>query len=113
MDLTLWKQRKKELKLKYEDISNVSGIPLTTVKNIFCGYVKTPRIDSVRIIFGIDNVYTAEDYANGVTDTKKVGITADQEDILDKTTEVMEVLGEKGKELIIEFCNMLLEKFGK
>ena len=68
---------------------------------------------SIDYLLGItDSVYTAEDYANGVKDTKKVSITADQEDILDKSQEVIELLGEKGKELIIEFCNMLLEKFG-
>lgn len=69
---------------------------------------------SVDYLLGIENsIFTAEDYANGVRDTKKISVTADQEDIFDKTNEVLEVLGEKGKELIIEFCDMLLEKFGK
>ena len=69
---------------------------------------------SVDYLLGItDSPYTAEDYANGVKDTKKISVTADQEDIFDKTNEVLEVLGEKGKNLIIEFCDALLEKFGK
>ena len=60
-----------------------------------------------------DSIYTAEDYANGVTDTKQVRITADDEDMLDKLHEVERLLGEKGKNLVIEFCDMLLEKFGR
>lgn len=67
---------------------------------------------SVDYLLGIENsVFTAQDYADGVRNTKKVSITADQEDIFDKTNEVVEVLGDKGKELIIEFCNMLTNKF--
>ena len=50
MNLELWKKRKKELKLKYEDVSAQSGVPLTTVKYIFCGYVTAPRIDTVEAI---------------------------------------------------------------
>lgn len=119
MNIDLWKKQKKVLKLKYEDIAEISEIPITTIKNIFCGYVRTPRIDTVEAIeraLGItkdntNSVYTAEDYANGVKETKKISITADQEDILDKTNEVLEILGEKGKELIIEFCDMILNKF--
>ena len=69
---------------------------------------------SVDYLLGItDGAYTAEDYANGVKDTKKISVTADQEDIFDKTNEVLEVLSEKGKNLIIEFCDILLEKIGK
>ncbi len=68
---------------------------------------------SVDYLLGItDSVWTAEDYANGVQDTKKVSVTADQEEIFDKTNEVLELLGEKGKNLIIEFCDALIEKFG-
>ena len=69
---------------------------------------------TVDFLLGItDSMYTSEDYANGVKDTKIVNITADEEDILDKSQEVIELLGEKGKELIIEFCNMILGKLGE
>lgn len=69
---------------------------------------------SIDYLLDVENsVYTVEDYANGVTDTKKVSITADDEDMLDKYHEVVGLLGEKGKNLIIEFCDMLLDKFGR
>ncbi len=50
MNLQLWKQRKKKLQLKYKDISKLSGVPLTTVKSIFLGYVTYPRIQNVEAI---------------------------------------------------------------
>lgn len=105
MNLDLWKQRKKELKLKYEDISELSGIPLTTVKNIFCGYVKTPRIDTVQAIERALGIETDKH--------KKIGLTADQEEILNKAQQVIDELGERGKNLIIDFCDTLLEKLKK
>ena len=104
------------------------GSEIGLARNTICQYEsgnRVPDVDtlvkiaqyfnvSVDYLLGItDSLYTAEDYANGVKDTKKVSITADQEDIFDKTNEVLEVLGEKGKKLIIEFCDALLEKFGK
>lgn len=117
MDLSLWKSIKKAKKLSYDDISKLSEIPKTTVTNIFCGYVETPRIDTVQAIekaLGInDSLFTSEDYANGVQNTKQVSITADDEDILDKYHKVEKLLGEKGKNLIIEFCDVIIDKFEK
>lgn len=111
------KKTKEKIGISYDEIALRSGLPKTTVTNVMCGYTKRPRIDTIQKIqnaLGItDGAWTAEDYANGVTDTKKVSITADQEDILDKTNEVLDLLGDKGKELIIDFCDMLLEKFGR
>lgn len=60
-----------------------------------------------------DTIFTDDDFSNGVFKTKKVSITADEEEMLDKIREVINVRGEKGKDLIIDFCNMLLEKYTK
>lgn len=50
MDLLLWKQRKKELKLTNQAISDISGIPKRTVEDIFAGVTKFPRSDTVDAI---------------------------------------------------------------
>ena len=50
MDLNLWKQRKKELHLNYDKIAELTGLPKSTVTNIFLGYVTAPRIDTVEAI---------------------------------------------------------------
>lgn len=50
MDLELWKQKKKELKLTNQQISNLSSIPLRTVEAIFAGKTQFPRSDTVDAI---------------------------------------------------------------
>lgn len=117
-NLELWKKKKKELNLTLEDISNQTGISISTIKDIFRGATYAPRIDTVQTIekvLGIqaNGLWTDDDYANGVHETKKVEITADEEDVLDKYKEVDQLLGEKGKDLIIDFCDMLIKKLGK
>lgn len=48
--LDLWKQRKKDLKLTYEDIAEKTGIAISTIKAIFGGATYAPRIDTVQAI---------------------------------------------------------------
>ena len=110
MNIVLWKQLKKELKLKYEDIAKLSGIPLTTVKNIFCGYVKTPRIDTVQAIEKALGITDGEQYSNN---SFNINLTGDETDVLFKYREVEKVMGEKGKSLVIDFCNSLIDAFKK
>lgn len=50
MNLELWKQKKKELHFNYSIISEKSGVSKRTVEDIFRGFTKTPRIDTVQAI---------------------------------------------------------------
>lgn len=69
---------------------------------------------SIDYLLGIsDCLWTPEDYANGVVNSVKMDITANDLDILDKYHEIEEAFGEKGKNLIIDFCDILLEKAKK
>lgn len=36
----------KNQKITYKELSELSGIPLNTLKNIFSGHTKNPRIDT-------------------------------------------------------------------
>lgn len=57
MDLELWKKRRKELGLRYEDLAEKSGVSKRSIEDIFRGYTTTPRIDTVEAIeraLGID-----------------------------------------------------------
>ena len=38
------KSRKEELKLTYQEISDASGVPLSTVQNFFSKFSKSPSI---------------------------------------------------------------------
>ena len=50
MNLELWKQRKKDLHLNYEQIAELSGVSKRSIEDIFRGYTTTPRIDTVEAI---------------------------------------------------------------
>ncbi|AWW06121.1 MAG: helix-turn-helix XRE-family like protein [Caudoviricetes sp.] len=114
MQISEMKIYMKQNKITYDELSDKSGIPIGTIKSIFSGRTPNPRVDTVQAIeraLGLGGLFTADDYANGVLDTKKVSITADEEDILDKSREVIEKLGTKGKDIIIEFCDIILKNF--
>lgn len=116
------KELRKQHKLTTTQLAEIIGCTNPTITNYELGN-RNPNHDTlikladyfdvtVDYLLGREeNIWTADDHANGVKGTKKVSINADQKDILDKTSEVLEEFGEKGKELVIEFCDMILEKF--
>lgn len=50
MNLELWRKTKRERGMTYQDISERSGIPLGTIKNIFAGYTPDPRESTIKAI---------------------------------------------------------------
>lgn len=50
VNLDLWKERKKQLKLSLMDISNLTEISISTLKDIFRGATTDPRIETVQRI---------------------------------------------------------------
>lgn len=50
MDLELWRKKKKEQKLTFEDIAKATSISISALKDIFRGATPHPRIDTVRAI---------------------------------------------------------------
>lgn len=58
MDILTLKQRKKELKITNDELSEKSGIPKRTIEDIFRGATKNPRIDTMQAIeraLGLDD----------------------------------------------------------
>lgn len=54
----------KQNNITYQELSDRSGIPLNTLKNIFCGKTKHPRIDTMQAIeraLGIEEEKTPPD----------------------------------------------------
>lgn len=118
MNIDLWKKRKKELHLTHDQLAEISGVSRRTIAGIFANDPArcSPTYNTVQAIekaLGIDGGITPEEYAAGARYTKRADITADEEDILDKAKEVTDALGEKGKDLIINFCDMLLKSLNK
>lgn len=57
MTIEALKQRKKEIKMTLQEISDESGIPKRTLEDIFRGRTKNPRLDTIQAIeraLGID-----------------------------------------------------------
>lgn len=50
IDLKLWKKKKKELKLTLLDLAEITGISISSLKDIFRGATPHPRIDTVKAI---------------------------------------------------------------
>lgn len=116
IDLELWEKRKKELKLTFDELSSLSGIPKRTILGVFRKEVITPRIDTVQAIekaLGLGNT-TSEEYAAGWRNTATVQITPDEDDILDKYRELKQILGEKkGADLVKSLLDNLIGSLQK
>ena len=69
VDLELWKQRKKELGLSLQDIADISGVSISTVKDIFRGATTDPRIETVQrienlLLFNTEKILTCSQDPN-------------------------------------------------
>lgn len=69
MEINEIKKYMKDKKITQIELSNKSGIPLNTIKQIFCGITKNPRLDTINAIckaLNIDNsLSTQPTYING------------------------------------------------
>ncbi|MBQ7879040.1 MAG: helix-turn-helix transcriptional regulator [Clostridia bacterium] len=74
MNLELWKKTKKERGMTYKDISERSGIPVGTLKNIFAGYTPDPRqstIKAIELALGVETHVFRETNALYLSDDEK------------------------------------------
>ena len=49
-NIDIYKEKMKELKINQIDLSNLSNIPLNTIRNIFSQRTKNPRTDTIQAI---------------------------------------------------------------
>ena len=72
MNVEQLKQAKKAKKITYEQLSNISGVPLSTIYDIFREVTTAPRIDTIQAIekaLGLNQPtieWTEADQAQGV-----------------------------------------------
>lgn len=65
VDIETLKTIKKQKKLTLQEIADRSGIPKRTLEDIFRGYTKNPRLDTLQAIeraLGIEEEKTAPEY---------------------------------------------------
>lgn len=79
MDIDLWKKRKKQKKISYDELSLIAKIPRRTIVSIFSGETQAPRIDTVQAIekaLGLDDDGITVIKHNELTETETRLLTA-------------------------------------
>lgn len=96
MDITRLKQAKKEKKLTYEQLSQISGVPISTIYDMFRGVTAAPRIDTVQAIekaLGLSpSAWTEEEKAEGVG-RHPTYLSEDEVEWLELRSEILEKRG--------------------
>lgn len=99
MDIARLKQAKKNLKLTYEQLSQRSGVPVSTIYDIFRGVTSAPRVDTLQALeraLGLSKEpeWTDEDKAEGVG-SHSVKLSADEWEWLELRSELLEAGGQE------------------
>ena len=111
MNLEYWKKIKKQNKLTIEEIAKRAELPKGSVQNIFAGYVKSPRIDTVEAIekaLGIRQEITPEERTAGASETKKISITPIEDEMLYLFREIGYKHGEDAQRALITVAEKML-----
>ena len=112
-NLELWKKRKNELQWTYDEIAKNAKVSKRTVADIFRGFTTDPRIDTVQSIekaLGLpSSEWTDEERAEGVTDSVKAVITADEAELLDLYREIGKTLGKSKQAFVMAFMELILQ----
>lgn len=64
VDIERLKKAKKEKKLSYDELAQLTGYSRSTITNIFCGYIELPRHETMQAIeraLGLDNEKSPSD----------------------------------------------------
>lgn len=115
MNIELWKKRKKELKLTHDELAKKSGISRRTIAGIFSGDPKysSPTYNTVQAIERAleitpsDLQWTAEERALGITDTIKISVTPEEEEILYLYRQIVKKKGEAAHEVLLALLESL------
>ena len=82
--------------MTYEQLSTKSGIPLNTLKNVFCGRTENPRIDTLQAIeraLGLAPTFTEEERALGLSDSHLIALSDEDRELINLFAEAEETLG--------------------
>lgn len=96
-----YKDHLKQIGMTYEQLSEKSGIPLNTLKNIFRGKTVHPRIDTMQAIeeaLGLRSnklQWTEEEIAQGVVPNYKESLSSDELELLDAYRAIKDEKGEE------------------
>ncbi len=115
MEIQAIKAHLKNSKITYEQLSERSGIPLNTLKNIFSGRTPNPRIDTMQAIEAALELnqtpvtITDNDKAAGVG-AHGTQLSDEEWELLELFSELKRVKGEATVRAIITMIKNLLEE---
>ena len=111
MNIERLKNAKKEKKLTYEELSKSSGVPLSTIYDLFRGVTTAPRIDTMQAIekaLGLDNAYSDEEISAGSNPTIKKSITPIEHEMLLLFRDIGNKHGEQAQRALITVAEKML-----
>ena len=115
MEIQAIKAHLKAVGMTYEDLSVRSGIPVNTLKNIFRGKTRNPRIDTIQAIEAALELnhsplkWTDEEKAAGVG-AHGTKLSAEEWDWLELRSAIIESGGEEALNAIQKIIKMYTEK---
>ena len=72
------KKAKKEKKLSYDELAELTGLSRSTITNVFCGYIDLPRHETVQAIeraLGLAPTFTEEERALGLSENHLIAMS--------------------------------------
>ena len=96
MEIQATKAYLKANKITYEQLSERSGRPLNTLKNIFSERTRHPRIDTVQAIeraLGLAPTFTDEERALELSENHLIALSDDDRELINLFAEAEEKLG--------------------
>ena len=112
MNIEQLKNRKSELNITFDELSERSGVAKRTIENVFLGATKNPRIDTVQAIeraLGLAPQWTDEEKALGVVSTPTVLSDRDL-NTLGIINRAEDVLGEAYVDKMLELLDFTTEQ---
>ncbi len=100
MNIETLKQAKKNKKITYEKLSELSGVPISTIYDLFRGVTTAPRIDTIEAIekaLGLNQPsleWTEADQAQGIG-RYPTYLSSDEKEWIELRSEILRIHGEQ------------------
>lgn len=116
VNISIYKDKKKELGYTFEVLSQKSGVPIQTLHNIFRGQTTTPRIDTVQAIeraLGLAPTFTEEERALGLSENHLIAMSDDDRELFHLFAEAEEKLGKEYVRGVKQMVRVTIDTKGK
>ncbi len=107
MDIEYLKTRKKQIRMTFDEIAELSGLPKSTVTNVFMGTTKHPRIDTLQAIeraLGIETKNPPDNLSGGAAEWMELynTLTDENKDLLVSMVKVFAELPPERRRFVLD-----------